>query len=147
MNVILLEDIENLGKPGDCVRVATGYARNFLLPKKLAVMDSPTAQRAVEARRKLKELGEAKVLEQAQKLVEKLAATSVTIVKQVGENDKLFGSVTAIDIAKALQEEGLMVDKKQILIEEPLKVLGIYTIPIKLLPELNAELKLWVVKP
>ena len=147
MNVILLEDIENLGAAGDCKRVATGYARNYLLPQKLAVIESPAAQQAVEARQRLKERGEANKLAEAEELAQKIASTSLTIVKQVGEEDKLFGSVTAIDIAKALKEEGIEIDKKQILLQEPFKALGIYTTQVKILPEVTTDLKIWVVKP
>lgn len=146
MEVILLEDIENLGKFGDCVQVASGYARNFLLPQKLAEPNSPTAQRTIESKKRLKEKGEVQALSQAKSLAEKIAATSLTIVRQVGEKDKLFGSVTAIDIAKALKEEKINIDKKHILLEEPLKALGIYTVPIKLHRDITSELKLWVVK-
>ncbi len=147
MNLILLEDIDNLGKSGDCVRVAAGYARNFLLPKKLAVIESPAAQQAVEGRRKQKEKLETQIMAQAEGLAEKIVATSLTIVREVGEQDKMFGSVTAIDIAKALAEEDIKIDKKQILLEEPLKALGIYTVQVKISPEVTADLKLWIVKP
>ncbi len=147
MNVILLEDIENLGAAGDCKRVATGYARNYLLPQKLAVIESPAAQQAVEARHKLRERGAAKKQAEAEELARKVASISLTIVKQVGEEDKLFGSVTSIDIAKALKEEGVEIDKKQILLQEPLKALGIYTVPVKIHSEVTTELKIWVVKP
>jgi large subunit ribosomal protein L9 len=147
MKVILLEEIENLGKAGDCAKVAPGYARNYLLPQKLAVIESPAAYQAVEARRKNKERGDAKILNDAQELAEKISSSSITIVRQVGDQDKLFGSVTSMDIVKALGEEGIKIDKKQILLEEPLKALGIYTIQIKLHPEVATDLKLWIVKP
>lgn len=147
MKVILLEEVENLGKAGDCAKVARGYARNYLLPQKLAVIESPAAYQAVEARRKNREKGESKILNNAQELAEKISSSSITIVRQVGDQDKLFGSVTSIDIVKALGEEGIKIDKKQILLEEPLKALGIYTIQIKLHPKVTTDLKLWVVKP
>ncbi len=147
MNILLLEDIEHLGKAGDCKNVAVGYARNYLLPQKLAVIESPAAQQAVEARRKLKERGEAKVLSDAEELAQKISSTSLTIVKQVGEEDKLFGSVTTIDIAKALADDGISLDKKQIYLEEPIKALGIYTVQVKVHADVKADLKIWVVKP
>ncbi len=147
MNILLLEDIEHLGKAGDCKSVAEGYARNYLLPQKLAVIESPAAQQAVEARRKLKERGAAKVLSDAEELAQKISAVSLTIVKQVGEEDKLFGSVTTMDIAKALADEGITLDKKQIHLEEPIKALGIYTAQVKVHTEVKADLKIWVVKP
>lgn len=147
MKVILLEEIENLGKAGDCAKVAPGYARNYLFPQKLAVIESPAAYQAVETRRRNKERGETKILNDAQALAEKISLSSITIVRQVGDQEKLFGSVTSIDIVKALAEEGIKIDKKQILLEDPLKALGIYTIQIKLHPEVTADLKLWIVKP
>ena len=147
MNVILLDEVENLGNTGDCVRVAKGYARNYLLPKGLAVVESDAALKIVESRRRLKEEVEAKALAAAQKMADKIAALSINLVAQVGEQDKLFGSITAMDIVKALADEGVKVDKKQVLLEEPIKSLGIYNVSIKLHPEVTAEMKFWVVKP
>lgn len=146
MKLILLKDVEKLGKRGDVVTVKDGYARNFLLPTGLARPNTPGNVRFVE---KMKELEKARVqeeLEQARKLSERLAATSCTLRAKVGEEEKLFGAITAQDIAAALSAEGLSIDRKKILLEQPIKSLGIFQVPIRLHPEVSALLKVWVVK-
>jgi large subunit ribosomal protein L9 len=146
MEVILLDEIDKLGSFGAVVKVADGYARNYLLPKKLALEATAQNKKRVETERKLRELQAGREKARLEELAQLLEKTPCTIRKQVGENDRLFGSVTAIDIVKSLKEEGIEVDKKNIVLKEPLKALGIYTVSVKLHPEVTAELKVWVVK-
>jgi large subunit ribosomal protein L9 len=146
MEVILIKDIPSLGKTGDVVKVATGYARNYLLPQSLALTATP---------QNLKQLGTIKKRDEkikeseklgAEALREKIEAVSITMKKHAGEEDKLFGSVTSHEITDALLEMGIEVDKKKIVIEEHIKRLGDYTVPIKLGHEVVANLKLSVIK-
>jgi large subunit ribosomal protein L9 len=146
MELILLEDIDKLGSFGSIVKVANGYARNYLLPKKLALVATDENKKRAETERKLRTLRAGKELAKAEELAQLLEKTPCTIRKQAGENDRLFGSVTALDIIKALKAEGIELDKKSILIKEPLKALGIYTIQAKLHTEVVADIKVWVVK-
>ncbi len=146
MEIILLDDIDKLGAFGATVRVANGYARNYLLPRGLALQATEQNKKRIETERKRKviQAGKEKVrLEEFAKLLEK---TPCTVKKQVGENERLFGSVTAIDIVKALKAEGIGLDKKTVLLKEPLKSLGIYDVPVRLHPEITTKLKVWVVK-
>lgn len=146
MKVILLENVETLGKIGDIVSVRDGYARNFLLPKGLVMHYTTDAVTFIEKRKKQETQRYAKEVEKAQELAEKIANVSCTVKVQAGDDDKLYGSVTAIDIQNALEQEGVAVDKRKIVIEEPIKKLGIYTISIQLLPEVTSALKVWVVR-
>lgn len=147
MKVILLEDVVNLGKTGDMVNVKEGYARNFLLPRKLVIVATPKNLKAFEHQKRLVQSKIKKNKSDAQKLAEKLESISLTIPQKVGEEDKLFGSVTAITIAEFLkQQEGIELDKRKIELAEPIKRLGIYTIPIKVHPDVTANLRVWVVK-
>ncbi len=146
MKLILLKDVEKLGKRGDVVNVKDGYGRNFLLPAGAARPNTPGNLRFVE---KLKELEKARVeeeLERAKKLSERLTSFSCTIRAKVGEEEKLFGAVTAQDIAAALEAGGFSVDRKKIVLEQPIKSLGIFQIPVRLHPDVTATLKVWVVK-
>lgn len=145
MKIILLEDIEKLGKEGDIVEVAPGYARNFLLAKKKALVSTPGNMKRFEEIKKRKTIQYLKSKEEAEKLAERLNTVSITSVAKAGENEKLYGSVTSHDIAELLKKEGFELDKKKIVIEEPIKSLGVYSIPIKLHPEVQATIKLWVV--
>ena len=146
MEVILIRDIPSLGKTGDLVKVATGYARNYLLPKNLALTATTENLKQLDSIKKR----DAKVKEKeklsAQTLKEKIEAISITIKKHAGEEDKLFGSVTSHEIVDALLEMGIEVDKKKVVIEESIKRLGDYTVPIKLASDVAAHLKLSVVK-
>ncbi len=146
MEVILIQDIPSLGKTGDLVKVATGYARNYLLPKNLALTATPENLKQLDSIKKR----DAKVKEKeklsAQALKEKIEAISITLKKHAGEEDKLFGSVTSHEIADALGQMGIDVDKRKLVIEEHIKRLGDYTVPIKLASEVVANLKLTVVK-
>lgn len=146
MEIILLDDIDKLGSFGAVVKVANGYARNYLLPKGLALKATEQNKKGIETERKRKELQAGKEKDRLGEFAKLLEKTPCTVKKQVGENERLFGSVTAIDIVKALKAEGIELDKKAILLKEPLKALGIYDVPVRLHPEITPELKVWVVK-
>ncbi len=146
MQVILLEDIDRVGKKGVIINVSDGYARNFLLPKKKAVEATPVNKKRLEEELKHAEARLEKEKEVLLALAGKINNASVTIAQKVGEGDRLFGSVTAMDIVDALAKEGVHIDKKKIHIENPIKELGAFTVPIRLHPEITAELKVKVVK-
>jgi len=146
MRVILREDVDKLGRRGEVVKVAQGYGRNFLVPKGLAYIHTPGNAKRVELERRFLHVKETREKQEAEDLGRRLAQTSTTIVRKVGENETLYGSVTNADVSEALEKEGFTIDKRKILLEEPLKTLGIYTVPVKLHPEVTAELKVWVVK-
>ena len=146
MKVILRKDVETIGKAGEIVEVKNGYARNYLIPQGLALEASKGNVKRFEQEKKSLELQKNREKKAAEKEAEKLNDTSITISVSVGEEDKLFGSVTSQDIANALEEKGFALDKRKILLDEPIKALGIYSIPIKLHPEVEAKVKVWVVK-
>lgn len=146
MRIVLREDVEKLGRRGEIVDVAPGYARNFLLPKGKALHATDGNLKRVEQERRKFAVRLAREKEDAAAVARRLAGISCTIVRKVGENDQLYGSVTPSDIAEYLVKEGVELDKRRILLEEPIKALGIYTIPVKLHPEVNGEIRVWVVK-
>ncbi|MCD6507079.1 50S ribosomal protein L9 [Candidatus Poribacteria bacterium] len=146
MEVILKQEIPGLGKAGDVVKVADGYARNYLIPRKMAVLATEKAKRALEKEMKMRTSKREKEALEARRLAEKLSNISCTIRARAGENDRLFGSVTAADIAKALEEQEIHVDRRNILLEEPLKELGVFSVPVKLHQDVTAEVKVWVIK-
>ncbi|MBI1909219.1 MAG: 50S ribosomal protein L9 [Deltaproteobacteria bacterium] len=146
MEVILKEDMPNLGKAGDIIRVKEGYGRNYLLPQKKALIADEQNKKLWEQEKKKREAKRAKEIEEANNFAKKLATLVCTITKQAGEEDKLFGSVTAMDIAQGLAKEGLAVDKKLIHLEEPIKQLGSYTVGVRLHAEVTAMVKVKVVK-
>lgn len=146
MQVILLEDIDRVGKKGSIINVSDGYARNFLLPKKKAVEATPVNKKRLEEELKHAEVRLEKEKEVLLALAGKINNASVAIAQKVGEGDRLFGSVTAMDIVDALAKDGIHIDKKKIHLENPIKELGAFTVPIKLHPEITAELKVKVVK-
>lgn len=146
MLVILKKKIDKLGEIGDVINVACGYARNFLLPMRFAEVSTPEKVEQIKALKEKEKLQLEKEITEAKMLAEKLAHTSCTITVQAGEEDKLFGAVTTSDIAKALGAEGINIPKKKIILEEPIKKLGIYNIPVRLAPDVEATFKLWVVK-
>lgn len=146
MQVILQETISKLGNAGDIVNVREGYARNYLLPQKKAVVADTQNVKELEHQKRVVAAKELKVKKVAEEFATKLAALSITIGREVGEEDKLFGSVTNKDIADALRVEGHMIDRHNILLQEPIKSLGIFDIPVKLHHEVTATLKIWVVK-
>ena len=146
MNIVLREDIDKLGRRGEVVSVADGYARNFLLPKKKALLATPGNLKVIERERRRYQVRQAKEKEDAAVVATRLAGMSCTVVRKVGENETLYGSVTAADIAEFLEKEGLAIDKRRIQLDEPIKALGIYNVPVRLHPEVTAEIKVWVVK-
>ena len=146
MKVILLENIERVGKAGDVVTVAEGFARNYLVPKNKAKPATPGNMKMLDALKKKSLEEEKKILDEAKALADKLSTLSLTINAQAGEEDKLFGSVSNDTIASALAEAGINIDKKDIFLEEPIKKLGVYQAAVKLHPEVKASLKVWVVK-
>lgn len=146
MKVILREDVENLGKIGDLVQVKPGYARNYLIPQEKASEATVRNIKVLEHQKKLVQDRVMKTIKSAEGLAQRIAAISVTLSQKVGENDRLFGSVTTMHIADALKEEGIEVDKKKILLEEPIKQLGVYSVPIKLHTDVTANLKVWIVE-
>lgn len=145
MQVILREDITNLGRTGEVVTVKDGYGRNYLIPRGLAVLATPRNVKRLGHEQRVIEQRDIKRQKSAEATKEQLEALSLTIAKHTGEEDKLFGSVTTRDIADALKEEGHDVDRRLIQLEQPIKALGVYTVPVKLGREVTAELKLWVV--
>ena len=146
MKIILRQDFEKLGKAGDIVDVKPGYARNYLIPQQIAYPATPSYLKILEEEKKQKQQKLQKAKKQAEHLAEKLETVSITIPVTVGEENKLFGSVTTQNIADALKEQGFEIDRKKIILEEPIKELGIYSVPIKLHPEVVAKIKVWVVK-
>lgn len=146
MKVILQRDIANLGEAGDIKDVSDGFARNFLLPKKLVILANESSQRAIEHQRKLVKIKKEKRKKESEKLMESVNSLELQIAAQVGEEEKLFGSVTAMDISRALKEKGFEIDKRKIHIEEPIKKLGDYEVSIKLDEGLAAKVKVSVVR-
>lgn len=145
MEVILTEDIPSLGKVGEVVRVKEGYGRNFLLPNKKALVANPKNLKAVEAQRKMIEAKAAKNLASADAVAKRLGELQLTIEREVGEQDRLFGSVTNKDIAEELAKAGMPIDKHWIQLESPLKTLGDHEVEIKLHSALKATVKVSVI--
>ena len=146
MKVILRQDVDSLGKAGDLLTVKDGYARNYLIPQGLAYHATRSFLRIFEEEKKLQDNRDARVAAQAEQLAAKLGNLSLETSVKVGEEDKVFGAVTAADIATLLADKGYAIDKRDILLEEPLKALGIYNVPVKVAPEVKAEVKVWVIK-
>lgn len=146
MQVILQEDVRNLGNAGDIVNVREGYGRNFLLPRNKAVIADPKNVRQLEHQKRVVAAKQQKVKQKALELAEKLKELSITISREAGEEDKLFGAVTSKDIADALRGEGYIIDRHDIHLEAPLKQIGIFDINIRLHSEVTGVVKVWVVK-
>jgi large subunit ribosomal protein L9 len=146
VEVILLDTVPNLGDRGATVKVKRGYARNYLFPRKLALPATESNTRVFREHERVLEKRDQLAMSSARVHANKLTDVSCTIPVQVGEEDKLYGSVTAVDIAKSLQDQGHKVEKKQVVLEEPIKQLGVYTVDIKLHREVSAPIKVWVVK-
>ena len=146
MKVILRKDYQDLGSAGETINVKAGFARNFLIPKGVALIATPENEKRYQ--KEIKQLNWKKELDKkrAEKLAKDLENISCTITVQVGEEDKLFGSVTTQNIAEALESLGHNIDKRKILLDEPIKSLGIYSVPIKLYPDVEAKVKVWGVK-
>ena len=146
MQVILRDDMDNLGKSGEVVNVKPGYARNYLLPRGHAIKATATDVKRVEHEKRVIAARTAKLSKEAQAEADELSKVSVSIARAVGEEDKLYGSVTSRDIAEALEAQGVKVDSKKIHLEEPLKTLGMTEVQVKLGRGVNATIKVWVVK-
>jgi large subunit ribosomal protein L9 len=146
MEVILNQDVDKLGKAGAIVRVKDGFARNFLIPNGLALPLTPTNLKRLEQEKQRKILQLEKDKKESLGLKERLDNFSLTIPALTQEEDRLYGSVATQDIAQALKEEGFEIDKNSIILEQPIKSLGIYEVPIKLHPEVNVTIKVWIVK-
>jgi large subunit ribosomal protein L9 len=145
MQVILREDIDNLGKIGDLVKVADGYARNFLVPKKKAIEATPKNVHAMDHAKKMVSDRIRKLKKEAAADADRIKALVITIKAKSGEEGKLFGSVTSMDIAEAMKAQGVAVDKRKIVLDEPIKRLGDFTVTVKLHADVTAEFKLSVV--
>jgi len=146
MEVLLKKDVKNLGKEGDIVKIKDGFGRNYLFPKDLAVPANPKNLKIFEQKKMIAAKKSEKLKKSAMELADKLKKISCTIVRHAGEENKLFGSVTSMDIAESLENEGYKIDKKDILLDEPIKKLGIYRVPVKVHPEITVDIKVWVVK-
>jgi len=146
MKIILKQDHENLGKAGELTDVKNGYARNFLIPQGIAVTATKRNMRVLEEEFKMADRRKSKDKVLAEAVAQELSKVSITAPVSVGEDDRLFGSVTAQAIADLLKEKGFDIDKKKILLSEPIKALGIYTVAVKLHTEVSADVRVWVVK-
>ena len=146
MEVILREEVEKLGRRGDVVKVTPGYARNYLLPKRLAVAATDSNKKIVEQEKQAYLRRESKEIGDASDLAKMMATVEVTIAQKAGENDQLFGSVTSQDIAAALERAGYTIDRRKVNLEEPIKTLGDYKVTVKLHREVSVELPVHVIK-
>ncbi len=146
MEVILRDHVENLGKRGEIVKVADGYARNYLLPRKLALPATDANKKWVERERKIAEARDHQERAAAEAVATRLGALDVTITRKTGENDQLYGSVTNADIAELLAAKGFEIDRRKILLPDPIKSLGENTVPVKLHRDVTAQLKVAVKK-
>ncbi len=144
MEVILREHVDNLGKRGDLVKVADGYARNFLLPRKLALLATEGNKKVIEREKVKFDVKEAEEQKVAQAMADRIASAEVEIARKVGETDALFGSVTNGDIAESLAAKGFEIDRRKIQLHEPIKKLGDYTVPVKLHRDVVVPLKVKV---
>jgi large subunit ribosomal protein L9 len=146
MEIILRGDIDKLGQRGDMVKVAAGYARNYLLPRNLAVAANESNKKIVEQQRQAHLRRDAKLVTEAQDLAKMMASVAVTIHQKSGENDQLFGSVTSNDVAVALEKLGYTIDRKKVHLEEPIKVLGDYKVSVRLHKDVSIDIPVHVVK-
>jgi large subunit ribosomal protein L9 len=146
MDVILRQAVENLGHPGDLVKVSQGFARNYLLPRGIAVEATEGNKRRIAQEKARLEAAEASRRQTAEEYATTLEQVSLTFSARVGEEGKLFGSVTAADIAQQLEAQGIRIERRQIDLHEPIKALGVYRIPIKLHADVKPEIKVWVIK-
>ena len=146
MKVILTEDVERLGESGDAVQVADGYARNYLFPRALALEATKSNLAIYEERQQQQKMVQNKAKRSAEAVAAELEKISCTAVVQVGEDDRVFGAATSQTIAELLARQGYDIDRRHILLEEPIKALGVYTVGIKLHADVEAKIKVWVVK-
>jgi large subunit ribosomal protein L9 len=146
MEVILREAVEKLGHPGDVVKVSPGFARNYLLPRGIAYEATPGNLKRIAQEKDRLEAAENTRRGAAQELANKLEPISLTFSARVGEEGKLFGSVTSADIAAQLEQQGLHIEKRMIDLHDPIRALGVYKVPVKLHADVKAEIKVWVIK-
>lgn len=146
MDVILRQAVEKLGAPGDLVKVSAGYARNYLLPYGVAVEATPGNRKRIEQERARLEAAENTRRDAAQEVAKQIEQISLTFSARVGEEGKLFGSVTASDIHSQLEAQGVKIERRQIELQEPIKALGVYRVAIKLHADVKPEIKVWVIK-
>ncbi len=146
MEVILRQAVESLGKPGDVVKVSNGYARNYLLPHGVAFEATPGNLKRIQQERERLEAAENERREAAQAYATKLEQVQLTFSARVGDEGKLFGSVTSADVAQQLEAQGFHIEKRQIDLHEPIKALGVYRIPIRLHADVKPEIRVWVIK-
>jgi len=146
MEVILREHVDNLGRRGEIVKVAAGYARNYLLPRKLALPATEGNKKHVERERKIMEVREAEEKGQAEALASRLSLIEIAIPRRVGETDQLYGSVTAVDIADYLKAKGFEIDRRKLILPEPIKTIGDHPVPLKLHRDVTVPLTVKVVK-
>lgn len=146
MEVILREHVEHLGRRGDLVRVADGYARNFLLPRKLALPATDANRKQIERERKIAETRELAERQSAEAVAARLASLEITIARRVGEHDVLYGSVTSADVADALEAKQFPIDKRKIQLAEPIKALGEFAVPVKLHRDVTAQVRVLVTR-
>ena len=146
MEVILREHVDNLGQRGEIVKVADGYARNYLLPRKLALPATPGNRKHVERERKIMETREAEDKSAAEAISSRMSLIDISIARRVGDTEQLYGSVTAADIADFLKAKGFDIDRRKLILPEPIKALGEYDVPLKLHRDVTVPLKVKVVK-
>ena len=146
MEVILRQAVESLGKPGDVVKVSNGYARNYLLPHGVAFEATPGNLKRIQQEKDRLEAAENERREAAQAQATKLEQVQLTFSARVGDEGKLFGSVTSADVAQQLEAQGFHIEKRQIDLHEPIKALGVYRIPIRLHADVKPEIRVWVIK-
>jgi large subunit ribosomal protein L9 len=145
VKLVLLEDVENLGHVGDVVSVRGGFGRNYLIPQGKALPATKGNMSLLTARKKVYEVAAAQARAEAQAIADRIAAVSVSIARKVGESQTLYGSVTSADVAEALAAKGVIVDKRRVLLSEPIKQVGDYQVPVRLHADVTAELKVSVV--
>ena len=146
MDIILLKDYDGLGESGDVVAVKPGFARNKLIPEGIALRASKRNMAIAEERKMVTKNRQKRAEASNEAILKKLSKTEITIEAQVGDEDKMFGSVTVLDIHKSLEEKGVIVDRNTILLDEPIKALGIYHVPVRVAPELTGDIKIYVIK-
>ena len=146
MDIILLKDYDGLGESGDVVAVKPGFARNKLIPEGIALRASKRNMAIAEERKMVNKNRQKRQEASNEAILKKLSQTEITIEAQVGDEDKMFGSVTALDIHKSLEQKGVIVDRNTILLDEPIKALGIYHVPVRVTPELTGDIKIYVIK-
>ncbi len=145
MKIILTQEMHELGLEGDIVDVANGYGRNYLIPKGIALEASEQNIKLMETKRKKIEVKRFEAKEEAEKIKERMAEVEITISQKVGEEDKLYGSVTSMDIASRLEKQGITIDRRKIVLDKPIKTLGEFEVPVKLYPEVTGSIKVVVI--